>query len=254
MVHRSNIETKQRNEDEIWLLFIMSRWLIKTGKLIASINIARESPREMNEWTNACSVDVWICGKARTIEIPNCYSFIKLRPIVSLLISDFFSIAWSTSPCSWWCHTTPDEERKIRKFDDKQNVSFKAFEWNGWHNSWLHGCFLSCFTFSSSVVLRLLLNANSSTSRKAGERSENQINRVYYVIVFHPRTFIQKVTFRGRARKKEKLSRSSSSLPSLLRSSSDIKLNRSKIILLILFLSFSFSFTPIILRVICINQ
>lgn len=46
-----------------------------------------------------------------------------------------------------------------------------------------------------------LLNANSSMSRKAEERSENQINRVYYVIVFHPRTFVQKVTFRGNEKK-----------------------------------------------------
>lgn len=105
----------------------------------------------------------------------------------------------------------PDEEKRKSKFDDKQNVSFKASEWNGWHNSWLHGCFFVVF-FPFSFVLRLLLNANSSTSRKAGERSENQINRVYYVIVFHPRTFIQKVTFRGRARKQAKTFLSSLSL------------------------------------------
>lgn len=58
------------------------------------------------------------------------------------------------------------------------------------------GFFFLFLWFASAPSRSRPLNANSSMSRKAGERSENQINRVYYVIVFHSRTFIQKVTFR----------------------------------------------------------
>lgn len=74
-------------------------------------------------------------------------------------------------------------------------------------------------------------------SRKAGERSENQINRVYDVIVFHSRTFIQKVTFWGNGEEEEeKLFR----LPRFLLRHHRIDglSDRSKIILLIFRLLF----------------
>lgn len=126
----------------------------QTRKLIASINI---SP---GGWADVlrcwCLYLRWM---ARTMDIPNCYSFIKLRPIVSPVIS-------------------PAYEEDLKGIDaEAGDISPDYFPF-----------------LSSSILLNRTTietpKADSSMSRKA--RSENQINRVYYVIVFHPRTFLFK--------------------------------------------------------------
>ena len=77
--------------------------------------VSEGEPRE--RWMFCWCLDLW--KSTNNGYIPNCFSFIKLRPIVSLLISVHNSR---------WCHTY---------FEKK--TSSKPSTWNGWHNSWLHG-------------------------------------------------------------------------------------------------------------------
>lgn len=177
----------------------------QTRKLIASINI---SP---GGWADVlrcwCLYLRWM---ARTMDIPNCYSFIKLRPIVSPVIS-------------------PAYEEDLKGIDaEAGDISPDYFPF-----------------LSSSILLNRTTietpKADSSMSRKA--RSENQINRVYYVIVFHPRTFLFK---RSRFRWK---------LFSILSSSSSTSSSH-PIDWVQPFTDYLIDFpsAPIILRVIYINQ
>lgn len=159
----------------------------------------------------------------------------------SFTIDKKFRSVQSTS--AWWCHLYSHRcERTKKRNYDKQNVSLKAPEWNGWHNSWLHRRFL-CFTSLLSLSLSgdYWRQIHQCPGRLKRDRKIKLTVFIMWLRSIGGHLFKRSRFGANKKTAKGKLFHSSSS---------SLFLPWRKIILLI----FRFLFAPIILRAIYINQ
>lgn len=196
---------------------------VKTvAKLISMINIgewvSEGEPRE--RWMLCWCLNLW--KSTNNGYIPNCFSFIKLRPIVSLSISVHNSR---------WCHTYFEK-----------NSSSKPSTWNGWHNSWLHGFHQDHWT---------QIHQCPGRRWREGDRKIKLTVFIMWLCSFAIEDIYSKGHVLGQRKQKKSFFVFSFLFPSLFSLSLAIQWSNHSEIILLIFRSFC---APIILRVIYINQ